>query len=42
VDRLQGRTQPAPISVQMTLLQLDHRGLMQMRNKEWLALAGGR
>ena len=42
VDRLQGRTQPAPISVQMTLPQLDHRGLMQMRNKEWLALAGGR
>ena len=42
VDRLQGRTQPVPISVQMTLLQLDHRGLMQMRNKEWLALAGGR
>ena len=42
VDRLQGRTQPAAVSVQMTLPQLDYRGLMQMRNKEWLASAGGR
>ena len=42
VDRLQGRTQPAPVSVQMTLPQLDYRGLMQLRNKEWLAFAGGR
>ncbi len=42
LDRLQGRTQPAPISVQMTLPALDYRGLMQMRSKEWLASAGGR
>ncbi len=42
VDRLQGRTQPAPVSVQMTLPVLDYRGLMQMRNKEWLASTGGR
>ena len=42
LDRLQGRAQPAPISVQMTLPVLDHRGLMQMRSKDWLASAGGR
>jgi hypothetical protein len=41
LDRLQGRTQPAPISIQMTLPALDYRGLMQMRSKEWLASAGG-
>ena len=40
LDRLQGRTQPAPIAVQMTLPVLDYRGLMQMRSKEWLQAAG--
>jgi hypothetical protein len=40
LDWVQGRTQPAPISVQMTLPVLDHRGLMQMRSKEWFASAG--
>jgi hypothetical protein len=34
LDRIQGRTQPAPVSVQMTLAVLDHRGTMQMRSKE--------
>ena len=39
----QGRTQPAPVSVQMTLPQLDYRrASSQLRNKEWLAFAGGR
>jgi hypothetical protein len=43
LDRLQGRTQPAPISVQMTLPALDYRGLMQMRSKDWVAsVSGGR
>jgi hypothetical protein len=42
LDRLQGRVQPAPVSVEMNLAQLDYRGLMQMRSKEWLASAGGR
>jgi hypothetical protein len=37
LDRIQGRTQPAPVSVQMTLPVLDHRGLMQMRSKDWFA-----
>jgi hypothetical protein len=36
LDRLQGRSQPAPVSAQMTLPVLDHRGVMQMRSKEWL------
>jgi hypothetical protein len=40
LDRLQGRTQPVPISFQMTLPRLDYRGLMQMRSKEWFASAG--
>jgi hypothetical protein len=39
LDRFQGRMQPTPIRVQMTLPQVDYRGLMQMRNKEWLASA---
>jgi len=37
LDRLQGRTQPTPITVQMTLPVLDHRGLMQLRSKDWIA-----
>jgi hypothetical protein len=41
LDRLQGRTQPAPISVQMSLPVLDYRGLMQLRSKDWMAAAGG-
>jgi hypothetical protein len=41
LDRLQGRTQPAPVSVQMTLPVLDHRGTMQLRSKEWMAAAAG-
>jgi hypothetical protein len=41
LDRLQGRAQPAQVSVQMTLPVLDYRGLMQMRNKEWMASVGG-
>jgi hypothetical protein len=40
LDRLQGRAQPAPITVQMTLPVLDHRGLMQMRSKDWVAGKG--
>lgn len=40
LDRLQGRTQPAPISVQMTLPAVDYRGLMQMRAKGWAAGQG--
>jgi hypothetical protein len=41
LDRLQGRTQPAPITVQMTLPSVDYRGLMQMRSKDWIKAAGG-
>jgi hypothetical protein len=41
LDRLQGRTQPAPITMQMTLPVLDHRGLMQMRSKAWMQAAAG-
>jgi hypothetical protein len=40
LDRLQGRTQPAPITVQMTLPVVDYRGLMQMRSKGWIQAAG--
>jgi hypothetical protein len=40
LDRLQGRAQPAPITVQMTLPVLDHRGLMQMRSKTWMQALG--
>ncbi|MBO0764632.1 MAG: hypothetical protein J2P50_08595 [Hyphomicrobiaceae bacterium] len=40
LDRLQGRAQPAPVTVQMSLPVLDYRGLMQMRSKDWLAAAG--
>jgi hypothetical protein len=43
LDRLQGRAQPAPITVEMNLPVLDHRSLMQMRSKAWLAsVSGGR
>jgi hypothetical protein len=38
LDRLQGRVQTAPVTVQMNLPVLDHRGVMQMRSKDW---AGG-
>jgi hypothetical protein len=41
LDRLQGRAQPAQVSVQMTLPVVDYRGLMQMRSKEWMASVGG-
>ncbi len=40
LDRLQGRTQSAPVSVRMTLPVLDHRGVMQMRSKDWMAAVG--
>jgi hypothetical protein len=42
LDRLQGRAQPAPITVQMTLPVVDYRGLMQIRSKEWIAQASGK
>ena len=42
MDWVQGRTQPAPVSVQMTLPVLDHRGTMQLRSKDWMASVGGR
>jgi hypothetical protein len=41
LDRLQGRTPPAPVSVAMTLPVLDHRGTMQLRSKDWMAQAAG-
>jgi hypothetical protein len=41
LDRLQGRAQPAPVFVEMYLPVFDHRGLMQMRSKDWLASVGG-
>jgi hypothetical protein len=40
LDRLQGRAQPAPVTVQMVLPVLDYRGLMQMRSKDWVAVTG--
>jgi len=39
LDWLQGRAQPAPIAVQMTLPAVDYRGLMQMRSKAWVQAA---
>jgi hypothetical protein len=41
LDWLQGRAQPAPVSVQMNLPVLDLRNLLQMRSKDWMAQAGG-
>jgi hypothetical protein len=41
LDRLQGRAQPPEVTVQMILPVLDHRGVMQMRSKDWMAMAGG-
>jgi hypothetical protein len=41
LDRLQGRAQPAAVVVEMYLPVFDHRGLMQMRSKDWLASVGG-
>jgi hypothetical protein len=40
LDWIQGRTQPAPVTVQMNLPVLDYRGLMQMRSKDWIAAVG--
>jgi hypothetical protein len=40
LDRLQGRTQPAPVSVQMILPVVDYRGIMQLRTKDWVGAAG--
>ena len=39
LDRLQGRAQPPPISVQMILPVLDYRGIMQLRAKDWIGTA---
>jgi hypothetical protein len=41
LDWVQGRTQPSPITVQMTLPAVDYRGLMQMRSKAWAQPASG-
>jgi hypothetical protein len=40
LDRLQGRAQPPPVTVQMVLPVLDYRGIMQMRSKDWMGTAG--
>jgi hypothetical protein len=39
LDRIQGRVQPAPLSVTMNLPGVDYRSVMQMRNKDWMATA---
>jgi hypothetical protein len=39
LDRIQGRVQPAPLSVTMNLPVVDYRSVMQMRSKDWMAAA---
>lgn len=41
LDRLQGRSQPAPVTVEMNLPVLNYRTLMRMRAKDWGAGKGG-